>query len=338
MKKHTLKILAIACTLCACAFGGTKTTRNPVIGGWYADPQIRIYNGQYWIYATYSDAYDKQVFLDCFSSPDMATWTHHKNIITADEVKWLKRALWAPDSIEKDGKYFLFFACNDATPVDKKNGNTAKRKFGEREYGGIGVAVADKPEGPYKDLIGKPLVDEFYNGAQPIDQYVFKYKNSYYMTYGGWGKCNIVKLADDFKSLDKLPDGSIYKDITPEGYTEGSVMFERRGKWYFMWSEGVWAGNNYKVAYGIADTPFGPFKRLGTVLESERPLATGAGHHSVVNIPNTDDWYICYHRRPVPNRGTHHRVVCIDKMFFDADGKILPVKMTEQGVEPRPLK
>lgn len=56
MKKHTFGILAVFCALALSAFGGTKTTRNPVIGGWYADPQIRIYNGQYWIYATYSDA------------------------------------------------------------------------------------------------------------------------------------------------------------------------------------------------------------------------------------------------------------------------------------------
>ncbi len=145
---------------------------NPVINGWYADPQMRIYKGKYWIFPTYSAKYEQQTFLDAFSSDDLETWTHHKRVLDNSSVKWLRRALWAPDSIEKDGKYYLFFACNDTYPVDKKNGDMTPCAPTDPKYGGIGVAVADSPEGPYKDLIGKPLVDKFYNGAQPIDQYV----------------------------------------------------------------------------------------------------------------------------------------------------------------------
>lgn len=311
---------------------------NPVINGWYADPQMRIYNGKYWIFPTYSAKYGQQTFLDAFSSDDLETWTRHKRVLDNSSVKWLHRALWAPDSIEKDGKYYLFFACNDTYPVDKKNGDMTPCAPTDPKYGGIGVAVADKPEGPYKDLIGKPLVDKFYNGAQPIDQYVFKYGKHYYMFYGGWGRCNAVRLADDFKSIVPFDDGDLYKNITPEGYTEGSVVFERKGKWYFMWSEGNWTTPRYKVAYAVADSPFSKFKRIGTVLESQQPIATGAGHHSVFNIPNTDDWYICYHRRPIPNYSSHHRVVCIDRLYFDENGNILPVKMTVKGVKARKLK
>ena len=73
-------------------------------------------------------------------------------------------------------------------------------------------------------------------------------------------------------------------------------------------------------------------------LENDKNIATGAGHHSVMNIPNTDDWYICYHRRPIPTKSIHHRVVCIDRMYFDKDGKILPIKMTLKGVKSRQLK
>jgi len=307
-------------------------TGNPVVLGWNADPQIRIYKGKYWIFPTHANL----LAFDCFSSDDMRNWTHHKQILNKNDVKWVHKCLWAPDSIEKDGKYYLFFSGNDTYPVDRRGGDFTVMPSSDKKYGGIGVAIANTPEGPYKDLIGKPLIDQFWNKAQPIDQYVFKYEGSYYMIYGGWGRCNLVKLADDFKSLVPLPDGSMYKDMTPKGYTEGSVMFERKGKWYFMWSEGNWTNSTYKVAYGMADTPFGPFERIATILSISK-VATGAGHHSVMNYPNTDDWYICYHRRPIPNFAANHRVTCIDRMYFDDDGKIVPVKMTNIGVKVRPL-
>ena len=191
------------------------------------------------------------------------------------------------------------------------------------------MAVADKPEGPYRDLIGKPLIDRFWNRAQPIDQYVFEYKGDWYMLYGGWGRCNLVKLAKDFKSLVPFEDGKMWRDMTPKGYVEGSVMFERKGKWYFMYSSGAWTRDSYCVNYSVGDSPFGPFEFKGKVLGTQRPLATGAGHHSVVCVPGTDEWYICYHRRPIPTKGGNHRVTCIDRMEFDANGDIKPIVMTK---------
>jgi beta-xylosidase len=241
-------------------------------------------------------------------------------------VKWVKKALWAPAITEKGGKYYLFFGANDIHD-DKK------------EIGGIGVAVADKPEGPFKDYLGKPLIGKIYNGAQPIDQFIFKDTDGqYYMIYGGWSHCNIVKLKNDFTDVMPFADGVTYKSITPEGYVEGPLMFKRKGKYYLMWSEGGWTGPNYRVAYAVSDTPFGPFKRVGVVLKQDVNIATGAGHHSVMQIPGTDEWYIVYHRRPLGETDGNHRVVCIDKMYFDAEGYIKPVKITNEGVEARSLK
>ena len=76
-------------------------------------------------------------------------------------------------------------------------------------------------------------------------------------------------------------------------------------------------------------SPFGPFVFKGKVLGVQRPLATGAGHHSVACKPGTDEWYICYHRRPIPSKGRDHLVVCIDRMEFDANGDIKPIVMTK---------
>ena len=105
-----------------------------------------------------------------------------------------------------------------------------------------------------------------------------------------------------------------------------------------MWSEGGWTGPDYAVAYAIADNPLGPFKRIDRVLWRDEEVARGAGHHSVINIPGTDDWYIVYHRRPLDQTSAHHRATCIDKMEFDENGFIKPVKMTFEGVEPRKLQ
>jgi beta-xylosidase len=305
--------------------------KNPVIDGWYADPEGVIFDKNYWIYPTYSARYEKQVFLDAFSSKDMVNWKKHPHIIDTSEIKWAKMAMWAPAIIKKDHRYFLFFSANDIQ---------SKQRNGQADdtLGGIGIAVADDPGGPFKDYLGKPLINKFYNNAQPIDQYVFKDKDGqYYIIYGGWGKCNVGKLNEDFTGLVPFSDRMLVKEITPKGYVEGPTMFIRNGKYYLMWSEGGWTNGTYKVAYAVSDNVLGPFERKATILEADETIATGAGHHSVINIPRTDDWYIVYHRRPIPNLDRDHRVVCIDRMFFDTGGNIKNVKMTFEGVK-RKLK
>lgn len=297
--------------------------QNPIVKGWYADPEGIVYNNQYWVFPTFSAAYEKQVFFDAFSSDDLVHWTKHERILDTAAVKWAKKALWAPSVIQNRGQYFLFFGANDVH---------------EGEVGGIGVAVANKPEGPYRDLLGKPLINEIVNGAQPIDQFVFRDRDgTYYMYYGGWQHCNIVKLKDDFTGLVPFDDGDMYKEVTPQNYVEGPFMFVRNEKYYFMWSEGGWGGPDYKVAYAIADSPFGPFKRVSTILEQNATMATGAGHHSVIKVPNKDKYFIVYHRRPIGKTGANERETCIDELNFDEQGFILPVKMTLEGVK-FPLK
>ncbi len=327
-----------------------KMSGNPLFEGWYADPEGVVFGDKYWIFPTYSDHWDPntpdipdselserqrktinkrylvQQHLDAFSSPDLITWTKHPRVLELKNVSWGEYALWAPAIFHANDKYYLFFGANDIQ--------------NNEELGGIGVAVADRPEGPYKDAIGKPLISQIVNGAQPIDQFVFRDDDgSIYMYYGGWRHCNVVKLSDDLLSVVPHADGTIYKEVTPaKEYVEGPFMFKRNGKYYFMWSEGGWGGPNYCVAYAIADSPLGPFTREGKILQQDPTVATGAGHHSVINVPGTDEYYIVYHRRPLGHTNANHRVTCIDHMTFDENGKILPVKITFEGVPARPLK
>ncbi|GHA48112.1 arabinan endo-1,5-alpha-L-arabinosidase [Salinimicrobium marinum] len=298
---------------------------NPVLPGWYADPEGIVFDDTYWIFPTYSAPYEKQVFFDAFSSPDLVNWTKHEKVLDTSAIKWANKAVWAPSIIKKEDRYFLFFGANDIQSDEEK--------------GGIGVAVASTPEGPYKDHLGKPLVDKFYNGAQPIDQFVFKDADGqHYLIYGGWRHCNIAKLNDDFTGFTDFEDGKTFKEITPENYVEGPFMFIKDGKYYFMWSEGGWTGPDYRVAYAIADSPMGPFKRVGTILQQDPKIATGAGHHSVIKVPNEEKYYIVYHRRPLNETDRNSRVTSIEELHFDEKGLIKPVTITHEGVQAYPIK
>ncbi len=321
MRKIMATLLLLGCAL---GMSAQKMSGNPIFEGWYADPEGAVFDKKYWIYPTYSAEFKDQLYFDAFSSKDLVKWEKHERVLTNKEITWATNAMWAPAVVENNGKYYFFFSANNIRD--------------NKEVGGIGVAVADKPEGPYKDLLGKPLIGEIVNRAQPIDQFAFKDSDGqWYMYYGGWGRCNITKLAPDFKSLVPFEDGEYYKDITPENYVEGPFVLKRKDKYYFMWSEGAWTGPDYCVAYAIADSPMGPWKRIGKILEQDAEIATGAGHHSVIKGKGKDEYYIIYHRRPLGDKGRDHRVTCIDKLVFEKDGTIRPVKMTFEGVKKRKL-
>ncbi|MBL9120045.1 MAG: glycoside hydrolase family 43 protein [Phycisphaerae bacterium] len=301
---------------------------NPVFPGWYADPEAAVFGDRYWVYPTFSAPYDQQTHFDAFSSSDLVHWTKHERVLEATSVAWAKRAMWAPSVVEKDGRYYFFFSANDI----QRDG----------EVGGIGVAVGASPGGPFTDLLGKPLIDRFHHGAQPIDQFVFRDADGQYlMLYGGWGHCMMARLAPDFRSLLPFDDGKLVREITPEGYVEGPFLFRRKDTYYFMWSEGGWTGPNYSVAYATGPSPEGPFTKRGTILKQDPKIATGAGHHSVLTVPvgpakggADEEHYIVYHRRPLGETDGNHRVVCIDRLRFAADGSIEPVRMTQDGVAP----
>src|ERR1041385_4999978 len=162
VRAAALVMTIAAASLASSAASLAQATRsgNPILPGWYADPEAHVFEGQYWIYPTYSAPYEQQTFLDAFSSTDLVTWTKHSRIVDTSSVKWAHRAMWAPSIVFKNGWYYLFFGANDIQ--------------NDQEKGGIGVARSRTPSGPFVDFLGKPLIDAFHNGAQPIDQMVFR--------------------------------------------------------------------------------------------------------------------------------------------------------------------
>lgn len=346
MIKQIRRRARIATLLALLTTATALNARNPIIDGWYADPEIHRFGDRYWIYPTTSQAPEDapaptlspaqqalreksgirpafltQTYLDAFSSPDLQHWTKHRRILSTATVSWAAYAIWAPSVIQANGRYYLFFGANDVH---------------EGELGGIGVAVSDRPNGPFRDLLGKPLIGGIHNGAQPIDQMAFRDDDGQlYLYYGGWGHLNVVRLKPDITGLLPFADGSTYREITPPGYVEGSFMMKRDGTYYLMWSEGEWTGPDYQVAYATGPSATGPFTKRGVILAQDDRIARGAGHHSVINEPGTDRWWIAYHRRPLSDSNGDHRVLAIDRLEFAPDGSIKPVLMTADRREPR---
>ena len=123
-----------------------KVFKNPIDNGWYADPEARIYEGTYVIYATCSLPFDEQKNQVCFTSIDLINWEKHENIIDMNGFPWATRAIWAPTVIDKNGKYYYIFASGDIHSEETK--------------GGLEIAVSDSPVGPFRAFTDGPLVQK----------------------------------------------------------------------------------------------------------------------------------------------------------------------------------
>jgi beta-xylosidase len=282
-----------------------RAIRNPIIPGWYADPELRWHDGRFWLFPTCSLAFEEQTYLDAFVSDDLVTWSKLDRVLELSRVCWSNQtAAWAPSVISRYGSLFMYFSSGDGD--------------------GIGLGVWNRHTRRFVDPLRRPLIGEWPFGAQPIDANVFIDDDEQaWLYFGGHGRCVAVKLKPDMNRLD----GDFHL-VTPAGYVEGPFMFKRNGLYYFMWSEGNWGDGTYGVAYAIADNPLGPFNRIDCILQQDGRIANGPGHNSVLQIPGTDDWVICYHRRPIDDTHRDHRVTCIDRLVFRKDGTIEPVVMT----------
>ncbi|MCR5792108.1 MAG: family 43 glycosylhydrolase [Lachnospiraceae bacterium] len=312
-----------------------KEFSNPTIEGSYADPEIHKYGQTYWVYPTYDSGYQNQRNFDCFASDDLKSWEKHENILDMSTFEGIWQAVWAPTQIEKNGKYYILFGANDI----QEGG----------QVGGFYMGVADRPEGPYKNVKadGSSILNTFENGAQPIDAHMFLDNDKVYVYYGGWRHCNVGILNDTMDGfvpvenagpLDTTKENSstfvkstVFKELALDDYVEGPYMLKRNGTYYLMYSTGGWTNSSYGVCYATSDNPMGPFVSKGKILGTDYTMARGAGHHSVVYDEAHDQWLICYHRRALMREGdANTRFVCIDKMDFDEEGNILPIRMTNE--------
>lgn len=334
--------------------------KNPVIKGRFADPEILFSQktGKYYLYPT-TDGIEgwKGHDFKVFSSDDMKSWKKEGTIIdlATDQISWAKDCAWAPCAIEV--AYLKGKICNtpemmarlaaERAKADKKGKPSKKISYRTFYYftagKRIGVAVSDNPTGPFIDPIGKPLLDKAPAGqsGQVIDPDVFQDpKTGKYYLYWGNSYMAVSELGDDMTSI-KDTKVLIPRDKKREyNYNEGTYVFYRDGKYYFMWSENDTRSTYYRVRYLISDSPTEfvrdgkPAKTEKTIVISQDPSKQifGTGHHAIIQRPGTDEWYIVYHRFARPDgvkmgwSAGYNREVCIDKIEFNEDGTIKAVR------------
>jgi len=286
-----------------------------------ADPATLVYNGRVYLYASNDDDNSddkdsgyKMKSIVCISSSDMKNWTDHGVVFEAPrDVTWANRT-WAPSVIARNGKIYLYFG----------NGGS-----------GIGVATASSPTGPFKDPLGKKLIDNETPGIQPaknmwlFDPMAFLDDDGQaYLYFGGNGEDNmrVIKLNEDMISIN----GRATSFHVP-AFFEASWMHKRNGNYYFSYSSNPRA--EMRIDYMMSKSPTTGFTYKG-VVGAQPPKNNNNNHHGIFEFKGK--WYHAYHNRVVAmQKGippVYKRNLAIEELNYNADGTIAQVIYTENGV------
>lgn len=297
------------------------SAQNPFITNQFtADPSARVFGNRVYVFPSHDipapDGKNLRKDWFCmedyhvFSSENLVDWTDHGVIVTQNKVPWVKPdsyAMWAPDAIERDGKYYFYFP---APPKD----STIGRGFT------IGVAIADKPEGPYIPE-ERPI-----HGVRGIDPGVFIDKKDG-QAYLYWSQGNLygAKLKANMRDLDS--EVFTLKEFPTKGLKEGPYVFERNGIYYMTYPH---VENSIeRLEYATSNHPLGPFKFAGVIMD-ESSTGCWTNHHSLIEF--NKQWYLFYHHNDLSPRFDKNRSVRIDSLFFNPDGTIKKVIPTLRGV------
>ena len=301
-----------------------------------ADPSAHVFDGKIYIYPShdieagipFNDNGDHFGMEDyhvlSMDSPDGVAVDNGVALHVKD-VPWAERQMWAPDAACKAGKYYLYFP--------------AKRADGIFQ---IGVAVGDKPQGPFTP---EPTAIE---GSYSIDPAVFADQGEHYMYFGGiWGgqlqkyrnntyaaaneepaddqpalTARVARLSADMKHFAEAPRDVVILDENGKPllagdhdrrYFEGPWMHKYKGKYYFSYS----TGNTHFLCYAVGDNPYGPFTYQGKILT---PVIGWTTHHSIVEFQGR--WFLYYHDSSLSKGITHLRSVKVTELHYDEDGRI----------------
>ena len=304
--------------------------QNPIIRDQFtADPTARVFNGKVYLYPSHDILPPEGQRQDwfcmedyhVFSSENLTDWTDHGVILTQNKVPWVRPnsySMWAPDCVERGGKYYFYFPSAPAG--------------GMRGFG-VGVAIADSPEGPF---IPEP---EPIKGINGIDPCVLQASDGNAYIFWGAGRC--AKLKDNMKELaDDTPKETVkwgdrefemlgvncLKGL-PSRQAEGPFAFEYNGNYYLTYP--YVRDSTEVLAYAMSKHPMGPYEYKGLIM-AEHANGCWTNHHSIVNYRG--QWYLFYHHNAYSPRDDKRRSVQIEKLFFNPDGSIQEVRPTLRGV------
>jgi beta-xylosidase len=302
--------------------------RSPVLPGLYADPNIARFGDTYYLYATTDGVAGwggKDFYV--WTSKNLADWERSDEpFLTLDgadgNVPWASGNAWAPTIIERDGKYYFYFSGHNPT-YDRKT---------------IGVAVADKPEGPFTAQPEAMILNnEAVTSGQAIDPAAFQDPETgkYYLFWGNGGPSNgpvYAELSDDMLSIKQ---DTLQRIGGLTDYREGTFLNYRDGLYHLTYSIDDTGSPDYRVGYATATSVDGPWTYRGVILEKDPTQGIlGTGHSSIVQVPGTDEWYIAYHRFGMPGGDGTHRETTIDRLTFTDDGLMQKVVPTLTSVDP----
>lgn len=311
--KYKAKQILLAFTASVMPLMCTAWSGNPIITDAYsADPSAHVFGDTLWVYPSH-DKDDAAAFsmedYHAYYTTDMTRW-HDAGVIFSPfkQTTWAKSAAWAPDCVERNGKYYLYY------PTDKRH---------------IGVAVGDSPKGPFHDPLGHPLLSIDTPGVvcdrDFIDPAVFIDDDGQAYLFVGQNTVCCVKLNDDMVSYD----GKVHIIEGVKDFFEAVWVHKRNGIYYMSYSDGPFRGHEPRIAYCTATSPMGPYTYQGVILD---PVNSGTNHHSIVTYRGQD--YLFYHTADISRRlaPDYHcgvrRSVCVDSLFYNQDGTIQKVKPT----------
>lgn len=307
--KRILSIPLLACAMAA-------TAQNPIISGQFtADPTARVFNGKVYMYPSHDIFAPEGVRQDwfcmadyhVFSSDNLTEWHDHGMIASQTTIPWVNPkgySMWAPDCVEKGGKYYFYF------PAGPKEGRGFR----------VGVGIADKPEGPFR------FESNYIDGIMGIDPCVLIDDDGKSYIYWSGGGISGALLNDNMKQLAGKPQRM---EGLPEGFKEGPFAFKHNGRYYLTFPWVRHEGGTETLAYAMSDSPLGPWQFKGIIMK-ESPTKCWTNHHSIVNYQG--QWYLFYHHNDYSPAFDKRRSARIDRLFFNADGTIREVIPTLRGV------
>lgn len=301
-KKRTLAFLAGLCLVTAAQ---SASAANPIVQTCYtADGAPLVWNDTFYLFTGHDEGNSGFFSMNdwrCFATTDMQNWTDLGVPLDYTTFKWASGEAWAAQCIERDGKFYYY-----VTVTAANGGGRA-----------IGVAVADSPEGPFTDPIGKPLCGPNWSYIDPT---VFVDDDGQAYLYWGNPKLWMVKLNADMISYEGQP---VEVDSGCSQYTEAPYLY-KHGDWYYM----VYASDGIpeNIAYSMSKSPTGSWEYCGIIMQN--------GGNSFTNHPGIADYkghtYLTYHTGTLPGGG-FTRSMCIEEMTYQADGKIKEMTRTEKG-------
>ncbi|MDR1407930.1 MAG: family 43 glycosylhydrolase [Tannerella sp.] len=317
MKRNVLLLL-----MSVMPVAGTLNAQNPFITDQFtADPTARVFEGKVYVYPSHDIPSPierlKEWFCmadyHVFSSENLTDWTDHGVIVSQDNIPWVNPegySLWAPDCVERNGKYYFYF------PAPVRDTIVGRGMM-------VGVAVADHPYGPFTP---QPEPIKGTSGIDPCT--LIDRDGQAYIYWAGFGGLLGARLSDDMLSLASEPVVISDLPASDAGLKEGPFVFERNGKYYFTFP---WVKNKTTelLAYAMGDNPLGPFTMTGEIMD-ESPTGCWTNHHSIIEYRG--QWYLFYHHNDLSPRFDKNRSVRIDSLSFNPDGTIRKVVPTLRGV------